>query len=602
MGLHSKKKSEKPNDESGTKDNVEKSMVNERPRICCIDIDEKVIEQLRKSKLNIYSGTFGSKINVPNSTRRENHRLTLVYDFPPNLHEYDIIIIDLNHFNTIDYNSEDHVQNKITGRRAYSLLSSFPETVFDPRPLCSSILNEKMGGITNRDHIIIAFTASSYSIDYQTIEITEDYVERQQIVSYNIYDFLGHTPLSESMYGEQMTVCNIRGDLKNLLEKNLDKTFYNQTFHHPTIWDNGKNTPDQNFVPLIRNLNDDIVSICEFRTSSTVFFFPQIEAKGDFLDSFLNRIAPDISPELFPFSTTYRWKDHQEYWLPNQEKLLEEKKAIKKDYEAKRKSKDVELSKNSVKFSFLHEILTETGDKLVDALIVYLKWLGFEKVTKVDEANPDSTFLEEDIRIETDKGLLIIECKGIGGTSTDSDCSQISKIKLRRCKDRGNFDVFALYIVNHQRYLPPLSRKNPPFSQNQKQDAVNDERGLLSTWQLFNLYYEIESGILDKESARNDLFNYGFIEFRPPNLKLIDEPQEFFGSGKVCIVNTTDVELNLGDELLIERNGKFIKTIIEGIQIDGKPVASANSGELGLQLSNPIKKKSKLWQRIVTKY
>ena len=71
----------------------------------------------------------------------------------------------------------------------------------------------------------------------------------------------------------------------------------------------------------------------------------------------------------------------------------------------------------------------------------------------------------------------------IGGTSKDEECSQIFKIKSRRMKELKRFDVFGLYIVNHQKHLPPLNRENPPFTENQIQDAINDERGLLTTWQ-----------------------------------------------------------------------------------------------------------------------
>lgn len=571
--------------------------VNERPRICCIDIDKKVIDRLKQSKFNIYSGSLGNKIKVPNSSRRENHQLLLDYDFPPNLHEYDMVILDLNNFETVDYKPEDHIRSNHTGKSALTLLSSYPETIFDQRPLSSVILNKRLNQIGERKHIIIAFTSSSYDIEYETVKITESYAERQGTEKHNIYGFSGYTPLSESKYGKEMTICNIREDLKHLLQINIPETIYNQTFNHPTKWDNGKYMPDPKFVPLIKNSSNDIVSISEFRENSIIFYFPQIEKKDDFLDTFLTKIAPDILPEIFPFSTTFSWKGEEEYWLPNHKRLLEEKKEIEKEYEEKIESKNNELSKNSEQFSFLHEIITETGDNLVDALIKYLRWLGFNKVTKVDEENSNSTVLEEDIQVELDEGLLIIECKGIGGTSTDSDCSQISKIKHRRCKERNKFDVYALYIVNHQRYLPPVNRQNPPFTENQKQDAINDERGLLTTWQLFNLYFEIKSGIFNKESARAYLLKYGFIEFRPDNLTFIDEPKELFQNGKVCIVNISNVVLNIADEILVEKNGKFIITTIEGIQIKDKPVSYAENGEIGLQLSNPIKKKSILWKK-----
>lgn len=597
MGIFNKKPTERSNEKTNSHAANDKVELNERPRICCLDIGKDVIDQLKHSGFNIYSGTLGRKIKVPNNSRHDNHQLLLNFDFPGNLHEFDIVVLDLHNGQTIDYKQEDHIRNNHTGKSALSLLSSYPETIFDPRPLSSLILKRELGQIGKRPHIILIFSTASYDIEYETVKITEGYAERQGTEKHNIYSFTGYAPLSEPKFGKEMVVCNIREDLKSLFELNIDKTVYNQTFHHPTIWENNKRVPDPNYIPLIKNSSGDIVSICEHGDNSLIFYLPQIESKGVFLITFLNKIAPDLLPELFPFSTTFIWKHKEEYWIPNHKKLLDERKNIEHEYKEKLNSKDTEISTNTKQYSFLHEIITETGDKLVDSLIQYLMWLGFENVTKVDQENTGSKVLEEDIQVELKNGLLIIECKGIGGTSTDSDCSQISKIKHRRCKERNRFDVFALYIVNHQRYLPPLTRQNPPFTDNQKQDAVNDERGLLSTWQLFNLYYEIENEILDKKSVRKDLLKFGFIEFRPKDLIFIDEPKELFKNGHVCIVNITNVELSIGDEILVEKNGKFQKTTIEGVQLSDKPVTTANSGEIGLQLSLPIKKKSMLWKK-----
>lgn len=578
----------------------EQFAINERPRICCIDIDNNSIDLLEQNGFNIYSGSLGKKINVPNTTRKENHHLLLNYNFPSNLHEFDIIILDLESNNTIPYNLDDHIRKSHTGKSALAILSSYPETVFDPRPLSSLILNSLLNQIGSRPHIIIAFTVGSYSIEYETIRITEGYPERQGIEKHNIYSFDGDVPLSTPKQGKEMTVSVDREDLRKLLESHLSKTIYNQTFYHTTIWAASKQIPNPDIVPLIKNSSGDIVSLCKFRKNSTVFYFPQIEDKGGFLNSFLTRIAPDIMPELFPFSTTFSWKESQDYWLPKHKNLLEQQKSIQIEYDDKLKIMELNIINNKEQYSFLHEILTESGDKLVDALIKYFNWLGFTKIDKIDEEKTESKILEEDIKIELTNGILIIECKGIGGTSTDADCSQISKIKHRRCKERGKFDVFALYIVNHQRYLPPLNRQNPPFTDIQKQDAINDERGLLSTWQLFKAYKEIESGILLKDDVKSNLLNFGYIELLPRNLVLIDEPQEIFKDGEVCIVNVSNVELRISEEILVEKDGIFEKNIIEGIQLNDNAVSSADNGELGLKLKYRIKRKSKLWKKATT--
>lgn len=576
----------------------DKKNIIERPRICCLDLSEDVTEALQKSGANIYIGSLGSKVKVPNAGRRDNHQLLLNFDFPKNLHEYDIIIIDLDNFKIIDFTPEEHVRTDYTGKSSIFLLSSFPETLFDPRPIGSFYLHGLIHEITNREFLVLAFSTASYDIDYEPIEISEgDYAERQAMQRHNIYSFWNYVPTSIPKFGKELITGNVLTDLKTLLEKYREGSIYNQTFHHPTNWTNERSAEDERYLPLFKNMNGEIVSYLESNENNNLILLPQLKDKRNFILDFLSKVAPSHYPSLFPYSTTFNWKSENEYWLPNHSQLLKEKNDIEKEFQKQNSEVEKKIGENLNKFSFLHEIISETGDNLTDALVKYFKWLEFKSVEKYDEKNKTTGVLEEDIQIKLDDGLLIIECKGIGSTSTDADCSQISKIKHRRCKERRKFDVYALYIVNHQRFLPPLKRRNPPFTENQKQDAINDERGLLTTWQLFNLYFEIENGIVSKEETRKLILKFGLIDFRPIGLTYIYEPVEIFNGGKVCIVNIDGIELKLNDEILIEKNGKFEKTLILGIQENDKSINRASKGEIGLKLSSKITKKSILWKK-----
>ena len=108
MGLFSKKKTKDMFKEKNTTDN-NNNEINERPRICCIDIEGEVVEKLQQSNFNIYNGTLGKKIRIPNKNRYDNHQILLQNDFPINIHEYDIFIIDLDDNEIIDYNSDEHI-------------------------------------------------------------------------------------------------------------------------------------------------------------------------------------------------------------------------------------------------------------------------------------------------------------------------------------------------------------------------------------------------------------------------------------------------------------------------------------------------------------
>lgn len=86
-------------------------------------------------------------------------------------------------------------------------------------------------------------------------------------------------------------------------------------------------------------------------------------------------------------------------------------------------------------------------------------------------------------------------------------------------------------------------------------------------------------------------------QFKYQNRVYIDEPTELFVNNTICIVNIKDIELKIDDTLFIEKNNQYSKATILDIQINNTSVESANNGELGLQLSSPIKKNSKIWKK-----
>ncbi len=574
----------------------------ERPRICCIDLEKQVVTKLKESGANIFEGTLGSKIRVNNTDRYHPHKILLNYNFPSNLHEFDIFILDLQNYKTIDWKEAEHTRENITGNNSVYFLSSYPQTLFDPRPISSSVLKTDLAKI-KRQILVIVFSTENYDVEYEirSDSSNRNYYAEDKSFKEDIYSFWSYIPLSEKLSGKEISVAELKNDsLRNLLNKYKDEAIYHQTFYHPTNSVNNKNVLDENFLPLMKNLRGDIISFVELSDKGSLFVFPQIKDKANFLQDFLSDFAPTIFPEVFPFSATFKWKEDQNYWLPNHSDLLAKKDKIQQRFEKKLENVNSEIKENTSNLLFLHDLMTETDDSLVKSVIKFLNWLDFENVRFVDETKTKSSINEEDIQVDLpDGGLLVVECKGIGGTSTDSDCSQISKIKHRRCKQRNTFDVFALYIVNHQRYLPPSKRKNPPFTEHQIQDAINDERGLLTTWQLFNLYFDIENEIITKKEARELILNFGLVKFKPKNLQLIDKPTEIFKDGEVCIVNLCKgIDLTVNEILYVEKNNKFHLAKILEIKKDDENVSQATNGEFGLKLNNKIQKNSMFWKKV----
>ena len=210
----------------------------------------------------------------------------------------------------------------------------------------------------------------------------------------------------------------------------------------------------------------------------------------------------------------------------------------------------------------------------------------------MDEAS--SGLLEEDLQVETEEGLLVIEIKGIGGTSTDGECSQIEKIKNRRMKREEYSDVFGLYIVNHQKFQSPLLRENPPFKGEQIKDAENDVRGLLTTWQLFNLYYSIKNGCISKEEARKAFLKFGLIEFSPQDCVSLGKPINVYHNGEVITINLSH-KMKINDELIIKKGYRYLKTKIIELQVNDEKVESVDSGLVGIKIQVPIRKSDELF-------
>lgn len=564
----------------------------ERPKILTLNLTDKANEELERKGYHIYKGHLGKIVDTHNQKYNFKY-LLLNYNFPENAHEYDIVIVDFSNEEIIDYYQTNNTRLRNKSENDEYLICRYPQNLFDPRGLSAYAFVNHMNEILKKECLLLVIQGKKELIDYKVVKENGDYPIDKGSQKASIYEFIPHDHFYKNKFGSETQVIIEKKTICNFLEKYNDDFNYVNIFSHPIYWNEGKRVYDSNFHPLIINASREIISYAYFKNLLSTYIFPVLEDNANFILEFIQSIGPELHPKLFPFSTNAKWVQNEEYALPNQKKLLQEKANILKNFEKETRKKEQEIVVNSEKYGFLHELLTGTGDQLVVSVIRFLDWLGFESI--IDTDSQSNTLKEEDIRVENEKGLLVIEVKGIGGTSKDSECNQISKIKYRRAKERKKFDVFGLYIVNHQRHIPARQRQNPPFSKQQQQDAIDDERGLLTTWQLFNLYFDIENNIITKEEARRSLYNYGLISFRPNGIILLGEIEEVFQRGKVFIIDLRGIQIETGSELFIEKNSRFSKLTIEELKIQNKFVSIANEGEVGIKGNIIVSKKSKVW-------
>lgn len=372
-----------------------------------------------------------------------------------------------------------------------------------------------------------------------------------------------------------------------------DQLTYSQTFFHPSIPKNGSydTEPNPHFIPLLLNEQGDIISYVYFEKKTCTFVLPQIENKVVLLERlFTNCLYRNFS-ELFPLQTKNTWLTKKEYELPEIVQLCEEKEEARQIYENTIEQKDKSIAEIRKKYNFLYAMLTETGDSLVDNVKQYLEWLGFDNVQSMDEDVKEGEDFQEDLQIHlANNELLIIEVKGLHGTSKDNECSQISKIELRRIHERKFSNVHSLYIVNNERGKEPLKRQMPPFTETQIKDAEFSHRAMAYSYQLFNLYFEIETGIISKEEARNALFQNGLVDFRS-NFKSIGKPYDYFKNNKVACIELHDTILSVGDKVYFEDDRKRLNVVeIVNIQVDRQNKQVVKDGKVGIEFNMKIPK------------
>ncbi|MFM2477351.1 hypothetical protein [Celerinatantimonas sp. MCCC 1A17872] len=567
------------------------------PMVCCFDVSPEAIDDLKRSKFNIDQRTLGKIVTgIPNDQAGKSNLIPIDIDIPNNIYEYDIIIVDQSNGTKTNFHN---LQNErvINRDKLFFIYCEFPQNQLDLRPLSNYSIQNKLKNLYSKDSILIFFNSNNIDIEYNLFEVsshTSSITETLQINSKNFYPDI---PQSEYKYGKKAKLPDKDTKFSELLSRYIDNLEYYSVFSHPVDWSSQSNgKPSENFVPLLVNEQNQIISFIHCINKTVVFFFPDFKDKDSFILELMNNYLPDILPRLFPQHGQFKWLSNSDYLLPGEKEIFHKKKDIERKYQDDIKALDTELITQRENYKFLHEMISESGSKLVTAISTFLTWLGFDNVVDMDEKAKD--IFEEDLQIDTEKGLLVIEIKGIGGTSKDKECSQINKIKYRRSEERNSFDVFGLYIVNHQRYIEPKIRVNPPFTEHQIKDAINEKRGLLTTYDLYKSYFWITEGIITKKYVREMLYNYGLIDLKPNNLFSLGIPSEIYKGGTVAIIklnNEDNITLYKDSFIVVKRNNELSKVSIKSIKLDNLSVESASSGEIGILLSAPIKKGAELF-------
>ena len=504
-----------------------------------------------------------------------------------------MFVIDLAKRKPILYDKQNHTHQYVGDGSNRYFLSETNQTIFNTIPFGAFLLQDYLVKNRVKEPSVIIFQEKKQESTYHFVDKISTYDYRdEETRKFSNYSFADSLPLSGIQYGQLVNRADNKLS-KILFDGIEDKLQYHQLFYHPEKYnpDTQKCESSSNILPLLYNRNNDLISFVQIEENEPIYIvLPQAEddVKLKIIQQLFEKVLYEKFSNYFPYIENAKWIHKNIYKLPGVQEIETKIEEAYKEFIDKKNILNQEIVEIENKFDFLQKLITTTGEELVQAMIEYLKWLGFKNVIEKDSLS--NGVFEEDIQVDLEEdGLLIIEVKGIYGTSKDSECSQIEKIKHRREKERKKWDVYALYVVNHQRGIEPTRRENPPFNSRQIEDAISDERGLLTTWQLYSIFQAIEFGVISKEKVRKDLLNNGNILFVPDLVRELNAPYKSWKDGLVLGIDV-NTQVSINDEVFVENNGCWFTAKIVTLQQENQDLKSVSSGKTGVQLSKKLPK------------
>lgn len=540
-----------------------------KPLVYLLNTETDLEEKLQERKFNVSHYRLNG-IEEVHSSSYTSFRMPYVYEFPTDLHEAEIVVIDTEL-------SGEHIA--VHANEGVPVLFRTAQDTVNFLPLDMYFLLDNIYS-TGRKQCIIIFCHSN---DTETYEI--EFQKGTKTFNVETYNFQQQMNIV-SRHGTRIEVINTdeEKNIKDCLKKHLKDSEYNITFHYNA----------QNDIPLLQNDAGNVVAKIRKNGEKICIFLPVIADKDNLLIELFEKVLPehpDFS-DLFPNNGNFEWvKDFSYISIDERNKIIDIENEIDrhKTTLVNLEEEFEEIHNKDENFK-LRSLLKETGDDLVYAVKWFLEYLGFTGVVNPDEQvnEENGDLFEEDLNFEYDGLHFILEVKGIGGTSTDNQCSQISKIQLRRKKKFPTNTYKPVYIVNHQRYKAPKIRQALPFTPEQIENAEMTSRGMTFTYELFEVYHLIENGILKKENVREAFKEDGVIDFRRSLIKLSFNTC-FKSHSAYSFTLDEKTFINKLDKIAIKDNQEHWHLLdISNIQVNSENVEEATDGKVAIKVPQLI--------------
>lgn len=257
------------------------------PQIYIVN-NEEITERLSKN-YNVATGDLGVAKTVEYENYVNTRYVELEYRMISNLHEYSVVIIDLQNENK----SRHCIENDKPNSNPYLFELSFPQRKFEPSPLVLSIMISQM----RVPSLKIIFAGINYTEKYNITKVLKQsqyscpYEEKR-----NIYEIIKANVTSK--FGKKIISEN--NNLANVISKYVKG--YNVIFNLPSQWDQSsqKSIVDPSFIPLLKNQDGDVVSYIGYsKNSGYEILIPLCEKKDELIEKLLTSILPEMFPIFF---------------------------------------------------------------------------------------------------------------------------------------------------------------------------------------------------------------------------------------------------------------------------------------------------------------
>lgn len=551
-----------------------------------MDLTDECLDYLKSLDLNVYEGSLGSVFTIKwdHNSYRDTTPLLIDVDIPINLHEYHVFIHDMGNPNFREYKIDEHYINNVESEKERHLECRQPVNTLDLRPFGTKQLYERFKENSRERRIEILFVGQENSVEYYSNVV--DGTRPSIIGVFSNIDGWHLVTGKEKCGNRVLLVDNCIS--KQLFEGRGNQVKYCRVFSLPMEADGETRVTNRHFLSLLSNQSGECISYLYYSDNYVNFVLPQVEDKAGLLKDLFENVLFRFFSDYFPDVEARNWIYSDTYKLPEEIEIQRKIVVRREEYERDIAKLEEEAKVINNKNTYLKHLLTESGSALVKAVKSFLEWLGFENVIDKDDTLAEGDLKEEDLCFDYGGTHFLIEVKGINGTSTDSECSQVDKIVNRRMRELKTTEVHGIYIVNHQRNIEPLKRQIPPFNDNQKKDAEDQSRTLLYTMQLFALHSDIENGFISKVQARRDLLQIGLAQFHNHFISL-GVPYKYYQDGMVICLNLQGIDISVGDLLYYEDNlQRLVGLRIESLQIEKQDYQTLSKGKVGVKVDKKV--------------